>query len=213
MYLQLAEGTNDGNYSELAESADNVLDMYVFIPANFLPEFNKDTYVRADYFNKYDAATADAILNALNQYQTSGTLNEGLVQGALNFIPGVGPIASKGLGVAKALLQKRQEKVSSGTAKPLFKPGGKIANLIAKVKPQAQQIKAAQEEKKGPILPTEPVGATVQLPSGSFNVGFNPAEQPAAAQQTFFQKYKTPLLIGGGLLAVGGIYLLMKRKK
>lgn len=212
MYLQLAEGTNDGNYSALAESADNVLDMYVFIPANFLPEFNKDTYVRADYFNKYDTATADAILNALNQYQTTGTLNEGLVQGALNFIPGVGPIASKGLGVAKALIQKRQEKVATGTAKPLFKPGGKIANLIAKVKPAAQQIKAAQE-KKGPILPTEPVGATVTTPAGSFNVGFNPAEQPAAAQQTFFQKYKTPLLIGGGLLAVGGVYLLMKRKK
>jgi hypothetical protein len=201
MYLQLAEGTNDGNYSELAE-ADNVLDMYVFIPANFLPEFNKDTYVRADYFNKYDAATAEAILNQLNNMQTVGLS-----------VVGVAAVATGGLKFAKALLDKRKANVQAGTAKPLFKPGGKIANLIAKVKPAAQQIKAAQEEKKGPILPTEPVGATVQLPSGSFNVGFNPAEQPAAAQQTFFQKYKTPLLIGGGLLAVGGIYLLIKRKK
>lgn len=202
MYLQLAEGTNDGNYSELAESADNVLDMYVFIPANFLPEFNKDTYVRADYFNKYDAATAEAILNQLNNMQTVGLS-----------VVGVAAVATGGLKFAKALIDKRKANVQAGTAKPLFKPGGKIANLIAKVKPAAQQIKAAQEEKKGPILPTEPVGATVQLPSGSFNVGFNPAEQPATAQQTFFQKYKTPLLIGGGLLAVGGIYLLMKRKK
>jgi hypothetical protein len=202
MYLQLAEGTNDGNYSELAESADNVLDMYVFIPANFLPEFNKDTYVRADYFNKYDAATAEAILNQLNNMQTVGLS-----------VVGVAAVATGGLKFAKALIDKRKANVQAGTAKPLFKPGGKIANLIAKVKPAAQQIKTAQEEKKGPILPTEPVGATVQLPSGSFNVGFNPAEQPATAQQTFFQKYKTPLLIGGGLLAVGGIYLLMKRKK
>jgi len=201
MYLQLAEGTNDGNYSELAE-ADNVLDMYVFIPANFLPEFNKDTYVRADYFNKYDAATAEAILNQLNNMQTVGLS-----------VVGVAAVATGGLKFAKALIDKRKANVQAGTAKPLFKPGGKIANLIAKVKPAAQQIKTAQEEKKGPILPTEPVGATVQLPSGSFNVGFNPAEQPATAQQTFFQKYKTPLLIGGGLLAVGGIYLLMKRKK
>ena len=201
MYLQLAEGTNDGNYSELAE-ADNVLDMYVFIPANFLPEFDKDTYVRADYFNKYDAATAEAILNQLNNMQTVGLS-----------VVGVAAVATGGLKFAKALIDKRKANVQAGTAKPLFKPGGKIANLIAKVKPAAQQIKTAQEEKKGPILPTEPVGATVQLPSGSFNVGFNPAEQPATAQQTFFQKYKTPLLIGGGLLAVGGIYLLMKRKK
>lgn len=212
MYLQLAEGTNDGNYSQLAESADNVLDMYVFIPANFLPEFDKDTYVRADYFNKYDTATADAILNALNQYQTNGTLNEGAIQGALNFIPGVGPIASKGLGVAKALIQKRQEKVASGTAKPLFKPGGKIANLIAKVKPQAQQIKAAQQQKKITI-PTEDVGATITTGQGTFDIGFKPKPEEQEAAPTFFQKYKTPLLIGGGLLAVGGIYLLMKRKK
>ena len=210
MYLQLAEGTNDGNYSQLAEEMTNALDMYVFIPANFLPEFNKDTYVRADYFNKYDADTANAILNALNQYQTTG-VNEGAIESALNFIPGVGPIASKGLGVAKMLVQKRQEKVQAGTAKPLIKPGSKFANLLQKLKPTANQIKAAQE-KKGPILPTEPVGATVTLPSGSFNVGFNPAEQ-TATQGTFFQKYKTPLLIGGGLLAAGGLYMLMKRKK
>jgi hypothetical protein len=211
MYLQLAEGTNDGNYSELAESATNALDMYVFIPAGFLPEFNKDTYVRADYFNKYDAATADAILTALNS-ATMPTLNEGLVQGALNFIPGVGPIASKGLGIAKQLVQKRQEKVQAGTAKPLFKPGGKLANLLAKVKPAAQQVKAAQEEKKA-TLPTEPVGANIQLPGGSFNVGFNPAEQPGSAQPSFFQKYKTPLLIGGGLLGAGLIYMAIRKKK
>jgi len=202
MYLQLAEGTNDGNYTELAEEMTSALDMYVFVPANFLPEFTTDTYVRADYFNKYDIATAQALLNQLASMQTVGV-------SAI----GVAAIATGGIKFAQNIIKNRQEKIAAGTAKPLFKPGGKLANLIAKVKPAAQQIKAAQEEKKGPILPTEPVGATVQLPSGSFNVGFNPAEQPAAAQQTFFQKYKTPLLIGGGLLAVGGIYLLMKRKK
>jgi hypothetical protein len=202
MYLQLAEGTNDGNYSELAEDINSALDMYVFIPANFLPEFNKDTYVRADYFNKYDAATAEAILNQLANMQTVGLS-----------VVGVAAVASGGLKVAKALLDKRKANVQAGTAKPLFKPGGKVANLLTKIKPAAQQIKAAQEEKKGPILPTEPVGANIQLPGGSFNVGFNPAEQPATAQTSFFQKYKTPLLIGGGLLAAGGIYLLMKRKK
>jgi hypothetical protein len=201
MYLQLAEGTNDGNYTELAEDM-NALDMYVFVPANFLPEFNTDTYVRADYFNKYDIATAQALLNQLASMQTVGV-------SAI----GVAALATGGIKFAQNIIQNRKEKVAAGTAKPLFKPGGKLANLIAKVKPAAQQIKAAQEEKKGPILPTEPVGASVQLPSGSFNVGFNPAEQPAAAQGNFFQRYKTPLIIGGALLAVGGVYLLMKRKK
>jgi hypothetical protein len=201
MYLQLAEGTNDGNYTELAEDM-NALDMYVFIPANFLPEFTTDTYVRADYFNKYDINTAQTLLNQLASMQTVGVS-----------VVGIAAVASGGIKLAQNIIQNRKEKVAAGTAKPLFKPGGKLANLIAKVKPAAQQIKAAQEEKKGPILPTEPVGASVQLPSGSFNVGFNPAEQPAAAQGNFFQRYKTPLIIGGALLAVGGVYLLMKRKK
>jgi hypothetical protein len=201
MYLQLAEGTNDGNYTELAEDM-NALDMYVFVPANFLPEFTTDTYVRADYFNKYDINTAQALLNQLASMQTVGV-------SAI----GVAALATGGIKFAQNIIQNRKEKVAAGTAKPLFKPGGKLANLIAKVKPAAQQIKAAQEEKKGPILPTEPVGANIQLPGGSFNVGFNPAEQPAAAQGNFFQRYKTPLIIGGALLAVGGVYLLMKRKK
>jgi hypothetical protein len=202
MYLQLAEGTNDGNYSQLAEDINSALDMYVFIPANFLPEFNKDTYVRADYFNKYDVATAEQLLNALANMQTVGVS-----------AVGIAAVASGGIKFAKNLIDNRKAKVAAGTAKPLFKPGGKVANLLQKIKPAANQIKKAQEEKKGPILPTEPVGANIQLPGGSFNVGFNPAEQPAAAQTSFFQKYKTPLLIGGGLLAAGGIYLLMKRKK
>jgi len=202
MYLQLAEGTNDGNYSQLAEDINSALDMYVFIPANFLPEFNKDTYVRADYFNKYDVATAEQLLNALANMQTVGVS-----------AVGIAAVASGGIKFAKNLIDNRKAKVAAGTAKPLFKPGGKVANLLQKIKPAANQIKKAQEEKKGPILPTEPVGANIQLPGGSFNVGFNPAEQPAAAQTSFFQKYKTPLLIVGGLLAAGGIYLLMKRKK
>lgn len=215
MYLQLAEGENNGNYSALAESS--VLDNYVFIPAGFLPEFQKDTYVRADYFTKYDTATADAIINALAAYQSQG-LNEGLVQGALNFIPGVGPIASKGLGIAKNLIAARQAKVQAGTAKPIGKPGGLLDKLRQKIQTtkaapaqdQQQQDQEQQEQQKNFF--TNPFGATVQTGQGQFNVGFNPAQQPGAPG-TFWQKYKTPLLIGGGLLAVGGLYLLMKKKK
>jgi len=100
MYLQLAEGENDGNYNALAESG-GVMDAYVFIPANFLPEFDKDTYVRADYFNKYDPTTAEAILNALAAQQTVG----------LSVI-GAGAIAAAGIKFAKNIVEKRKEKVS-----------------------------------------------------------------------------------------------------
>ena len=211
MYLQLAEGENDGNYAALAESA-SVLENYVFIPAGFLPEFEKDTYVRADYFNKFDPTTAEALINALASQQTVGFQ-----------VIGIGAIATAGLKLAKGIINKRKENVAAGTAKPIFgaggifkgKPGGIIdrikgSGIIDKIKGAAAA--APEMQTKGVKLPEDPIGGSVQLPGGQFNVGFEPAQQPAAAQGTFFQKYKVPLLIGGGLLAVGGIYLATRKK-
>jgi hypothetical protein len=199
MYLQLAEGENNGNYAALAEGA-GVLDNYVYIPAGFLPEFEKDTWVRADYFNKFDPTTAEALINALASQQTVGLS-----------VVGVGAIAAGGLKFAKKIVENRKAKVAAGTAKPLFKPGG----ILDKAKAALQKKMAApgtEMQTKSINLPEEPVGGSVQLPGGQFNVGFQPAEQPAAASGSFFQKYKTPLLIGGGVLAVAGIYMLTRKK-
>lgn len=195
MYLQLAEGENNGNYAALAENG-GVMDMYVFIPAGFLPEFEKDTYVRADYFNKYDPTTAEALINALAAQQTVGLSVVGVAA------------ASTALTLAKKLVENRKAKVEAGTAKPLFKPGG----VFDKLKTALKKDTAPTPQQKTMNLPEQPVGGSVQLPGGQFNVGFTPSEQ-AAASGTFLQKYKTPLLIGGGLLAAGLVYMAMKKKK
>lgn len=195
MYLQLAEGENNGNYAALAE-AGGVMDNYVFVPAGFLPEFDKDTYVRADYFNKFDPTTAEALINALVAQQTVGLS-----------VVGVAAIATGGLKLAKQFVENRKAKVAAGTAKPLFKPGGVLDKLKGKL------TKAAPEpQEKKVTLPEQPVGGSVQLPGGQFNIGFNPTEQQQE-QPSFFTKYKTPLLIGAGVLAVGGIYLATRKKK
>jgi hypothetical protein len=195
MYLQLAEGENNGNYAALAE-AGGVMDNYVFVPAGFLPEFDKDTYVRADYFNKFDPTTAEALINALISQQTVGLS-----------VVGVAAVATGGLKLAKQFVENRKAKVAAGTAKPLFKPGGVLDKLKGKL------TKAAPEpQEKKVTLPEQPVGGSVQLPGGQFNIGFNPTEQQQE-QPSFFSKYKTPLLIGAGVLAVGGIYLATRKKK
>jgi hypothetical protein len=200
MFLQLAEGTNDGNYSALAETG-GVMDAYVFIPAGFLPEFDKDTYVRADYFDKYDTVTAEALINALISQQTVG------------LSVGVGAALTAGLGFAKKIVENRKAKVASGEKKPLFGAGGifkgKPGGLFDKLKGATG---APEPQEKTVNLPEQPVGGSLQLPGGQFNVGFNPTEQPAA-QGTFFQKYKTPLLIGGGLLVAGIVYMSVRKKK
>ena len=196
MDLQLAEGENNGNYGALAE-AGGVMDNYVFIPAGFLPEFDKDTYVRADYFNKFDPTTAEALINALISQQTVG----------LSAI-GIAAVASGGLKFAKNIIEKRKEKVAAGTAKPLFKPGG----VFDKIKTKIQTKNAPEPQENKVTLPKQPVGGSVQLRGGQFNIGFNPTEQQQE-QPSFFTKYKTPLLIGAGVLAVGGIYMLTRKKK
>ena len=212
MYLQLAECENDGNYQSLAESA-SVLENYVFVPAGFLPEFDKDTYVRADYFNKFDPTTAEALLNALISQQTVG----------LSVI-GIGAIAAGGLKLAKGIIEKRKANVAAGTAKPIFgaggifkgKPGGLIdkikgTGVIDKIKNAAAA--APEMQTKGVTLPTDPIGGSVQFPGGQFQAGFTPNATGETTGTGFFAKYKMPLLIGGGLLAVGGIYLATRKKR
>jgi hypothetical protein len=196
MYLQLAEGENNGNYGALAE-AGGIMDNYVFIPAGFLPEFDKDTYVRADYFNKFDPTTAEALINALISQQTVG----------LSAI-GIAAVASTGLKFAKNIIEKRKEKVAAGTAKPLFKPGG----VLDKIKTKIQTKNAPANQEKKITLPTEDTGLTIETGKGSFDVGFKPKPEQEE-QPSFFAKYKTPLLIGAGVLAVGGIYLATRKKK
>ena len=117
-YLQLAE--NDP-YNKLAEG--NPLKNYIFIPAGMLG-MSSDTYVREDFFDGLNADDYQKTITMLAPYQNQG----------LSFIPGIGAIAGVGLNVAKNLIAKRQERVAAGTAKPLFKAGGKLSNLVGKLK-------------------------------------------------------------------------------
>jgi LPXTG-motif cell wall-anchored protein len=201
MFLQLAEGENDGNYSALAETG-GVMDAYVFIPSGFLPEFDKDTYVRADYFDKYDPVTAEALLNALMSQQTVG----------LSII-GTAAIAGAGIKIAKAIIEKRKAAVAAGTKKPLFGAGGllkgKAGGLLDKLKGAAT---GGDMEQKSMDLKDQPIGGSVQFPGGQFQANYTPNATGELAP-TFFQKNKTLLLIGGAVLVAGGIFLAVRKKK
>lgn len=201
MYLELAEGENNGNYQALAETpAAN----YVFIPGGFLPNFATDTYVRADYFaSNYDPDTALQILNALAPYQKE-TMSEGLISTALQFIPGAGPIASKGLDFAKNLIAKRQAAVAAGTAKPIGKPGGLLDKLRGKLTGGAA-APAAQESKPSAQDQQKDLQLQFQLQQQQ--------QQQDEAKLSFWQKNKTPILIGGAALAIVGTILIVTRKK
>jgi len=202
MYLQLAEGENNGNYQALAESG-GVMDNYVFIPQGFLPEFDKDTYVRADYFNKFDPTTAEALINALSAQQTVG----------LSAI-GIGAAVGGGLKLAKNFIQKRKAAVAAGTKKPLFGPGGVVANLKDKFGKGGAMAPAADPNAAAAAAAAE--AAAAAQAQKDLQIQFGLTNDPNAGQnqqQSFFQKNKVPLLIGGAVLAAGGIYLATRKKR
>jgi LPXTG-motif cell wall-anchored protein len=218
MYLELAEGENNGNYTALAQGG-GVMDAYVFIPAGFLPEFEKDTYVRADYFNKFDPITAEALINALASQQTVG----------LSAI-GIGAAFSGGLKFAKNLIEKRKAAVAAGTKKPIFGKGGVLQSIKDKIgkggtmAPPVDPAAAAAEKAAAEAAAAAAAAAAAeqqknfalnlqgQVNGQQFGVNYDP-NAAQDQQQSFFAKNKTPLLIGGAVLLAGGIYLATKKKK
>ena len=129
-------------------------------------------------------------------------------------VVGVGAALTGGLGFAKKIVENRKAKVASGEKKPLFGAGGifkgKPGGLFDKLK-SATGAPAPQE--KTVNLPEQPIGGSIQLPGGQFQAGFTPNATGLTTETSFFSKYKTPLLIGGGLLVAGGIFLAVRKKK
>jgi hypothetical protein len=187
-FLQLAD-----NYSMLAQ---NRSENYIFIPAGYAGA-TKDMNVREDYFDNLTDAEYMAMMQELAPFQNQGLSAVGAALVAGKAISALGPFAKK-------LIDRRKARVAAGTAKPLFKPGGLISRIGDKIK--AKQAGGGN----GELMPVQmdPRGGGVQI-GGTIDIGGD--EQPQ--EQTFFQKYKMPLLIGGGALLIGGIYLATRKKR
>jgi len=171
------------NYSMLAQ---NRSENYIFIPAGYAGS-PKDMSVREDYFDNLSDAEFMAMMTELAPFQNQG----------LSAV-GIGAAVAGGSNALKKLIDRRKARVAAGTAKPLFKPGGLISKIGQKI--QGKELAPApMETKSGGIT----FGGNVDFGGGS----------ETETQPTFFQKYKMPILIGGGLLAIGGIFLATRKKR
>jgi len=195
--LQLAENgmylaENDGMY--LAEE-NPVGGNYLFIPAGMFG-MDSDTYVRSDFFDSLGDDEFNTVIQTLAPYQTQGLSVIGITAAATVLAPAV-----------KKAIANRQAKVAAGTAKPIFKPGGKLSGLAGKIKAGVQKLKnVPADETNDVIKKTTPVSGSVDI--GGTSVDFSTG-QPA--KENIFTKYKTPLLIGGAVL--GGLILFKVLKK
>lgn len=198
-YLQLAE---NNPYNRLAEGK-NVMSNYIFIPAGMLG-MSKDTYVREDFFDDLSNDEYMKVINSLAPYQNTG----------LSVLPIA--VASAGIKLAKNLIARRADRVASGQAKPLIKAGGILDKIKQKVI-SAKQTSATDENAVigagavAPAMKTTPFDVAGSASFGGTNVDFSTSGGKGASE-SFFTKYKTPLIIGG--VAVGGLvaYSLLKPK-
>jgi len=187
-FLQLAD-----NYSMLAQ---NRSENYIFIPAGYAGS-TKDMNVREDYFDNLNDAEYMAMINELAPFQSQG----------LSAV-GIAAVGAGAFNVAKNLINRRKARVAAGTAKPLFKPGGLISRIGDRIKAKQAGAGDLQTVTNQNNLPLDTRGGGVQI-GGTIDIGGN--EQPQ--EPTFFQKYKMPILIGGGLIVAGTIFLATRKKR
>ena len=190
--LQLAEGMN-----YLAEDTNPMKD-YIFIPGGMFG-VTEDTYVRQDFFDGLDEKEFEAVISSLAPFQNTG-ISDGAVEFAVGLLPG-GAVASKGIAIAKGLIANRKKRVANGTANPILK--GKSGSLIGKVKGAVEKITGKGDTKK---LPAVDVSGSV----GGTTFDLTTGQQPAS--ESFFTKYKTPLLVVGGLAVAFLGYKVITKK-
>jgi len=201
--LQLAESPYNmlaENEMYLAETGP-VADNYLFIPAGLFG-MDQDTYVRSDFFDSLSDTEFDAVIGTLAPYQPQGLSAVGAVVGGAQLI------GKAVMPAIKKAIEKRQEKQAAGTVKPIFKPGGNLANLAGKVKAGVEKLKNVSADKaKDVIEKTTPVSGTIEV--GGTSLDFS-SGQPTNVP--FFTKYKTPLLIGGAAVAGLVLFSVLKKK-
>lgn len=193
-YLQDNSEYLQDDYSQLADnSPSQVMANYIFIPGGLLPNTPTDKYVRLDFFDNLPETEFLAIMEKLLPYQKN-TLSDSVVSNLLGMVPGVGGTLKGATNIVTGLFKGRKERKK------------------AKAEKEAIKTKALTQELINTELPTK----SVSLPPVDISTtiaGTDYSISTAPVKENFLKKYKTSLLIGGGILLLGGIYLVTKKKR
>ena len=188
-YLQLA----DNAYSHLAAAP---MQYYIFIPEGFRGA-SKDSYIREDLFDDMDRMDDAQVMRELAPYQKTGMSDKGSRKADRD--------AKKDAKAAKKATQgggaRRDARASRQSSRQQARidkkaAGGGFGGVLDKVIGGAKDIFG----KGGDTLDVQAGGDGLQI---DYNQG----------GESFFSKYKIPLIIGGVAVAAGTIYLVTKKKK
>jgi hypothetical protein len=176
-------------YLQLAENylAAAPMEMYIFIPAGFRGN-DKDIYVREDMFDNLPEMEYRAIMDQLAPYQPQG-------------------LSAKG------------DKKAARKAERAAKKEGKGGAARREAKQKRVETRAAARGEKGGLFGKAIDAATNIFGKKDLEFSGKPGEfeldykAPPEGEESFFSKYKLPILIGGGALVAGAIYLGTRKKK
>ena len=191
-YLQLA----DDGYSHLAELSREDLDKYIFIPEGFKGS-QKDMWIREDAFDNLDPDDRAETLRALAPYQQQGlSKGRGKEKREERYQLRMKKKAGRGAGARREArqqrIQTRQEqktarKAQGGGGEWLDKVGGIVGGIFGKGQDQG--------------------GGDRSLDLQTDNLDL----QVSGGNESFFSKYKWPIIIGG-VAITGGIIFAVTRK-
>jgi hypothetical protein len=175
------------SYLQLADNylAQKPNDLYIFIPQGFRGA-ESDSYVREDIFDNLAPMDYQQLMYELNPYQ-----NKGISE-----------------------LSDRASRKAAREEKKKTKGGAARREARAARQKTRQDAKTERSKSGGGFLDKiGGIAGKILNKDASIDVGGATVEYDAPNEESFFSKYKTPLLIGGGLVAVGTIYMLTKKKK
>ena len=218
-YLQLAENGDylqddsdylqeDGDYSQLADnSASQVMANYIFIPGGLLPNTPEDKYVRLDFFDNLPDAEYLAIMQKLLPYQKN-TLSDSVVSNLVGMVPGIGGTLKGVTNIVGGLFKGRKARKEAKKAKNAENIKVLKSNVDAQIKKaQADKVQNTELPTKSMEIPPFDISTTIA------GQDFQVSTQPDQKAENFFKRYRTPLLIGGGILALGTVYLITRKKR
>lgn len=191
-YLQLAESNP---FNALAEVSPNAMKFYVYIPQGYRGA-TKDMYIREDVLDDLPPATFSQIMYELDEYQNTG----------------LSDAASREARKA----QRAQNQADRNERKNTRAQAGAVRQ---ESRTERQRLRS---EKKGSgkgfknILNT--VAGTAKDIFGKGNVevdaggGDFSVDYSGAPEESFFSRYKIPIILGSVAVIGGGIYLLTRKK-
>jgi len=196
MYLQLAESP----YMSLAQQAPT--ELYIFIPQGFKGS-EKDMYIREDKFDNLSDYDYQQLMFELAPYQPQGL--SGKADRKQRREDRRAKKATKGGGARRDARQKRLDARMKAKVDKAAARGAGGGGIFDKVVGAATNIFGKGETGGDDAMQRD---FSITGSPGEFDVSIDNAD----GEESFFQRNKIPLAIGGAVLLAGGIYLATRKK-